>query len=256
MRVIRFSHGEPVDTEQPVVTEVPCTIVCNEIEVGTLLCSPDRLKDLAAGFLFSSAFITGIDEIHDMVVDSVRWVVSCTLARTPDPALMQKRMYTPGCGKGIVYAGLAETGLRRQLISGLVISSDRLKALAGWLQHCSALYRETGGVHTAALSVGGELPEEHIDDIGRHNAVDKSIGAWLRAGRDFSNAVLITSGRCSSEILHKARRAGIAIVVSRGAPTHQSVLRAGETGITLIGFARINGFTVYAHKERITFDHL
>lgn len=85
----------------------------------------------------------------------------------------------------------------------------------------------------------------------RHCAVDKVIGRRLLAGGGFDGTVLVCSGRISSDVLHKARRAGIAIVVARGGPTHQAVLRAREQGITLIGFARGADFTVYSRADRI-----
>jgi FdhD protein len=96
------------------------------------------------------------------------------------------------------------------------------------------------------------MPDLLIDDIGRHNAVDKVIGHCLLAGFDLSQSMLLCTGRISSEILHKARRASIPIVVSRGAPTHQSVLLAREMGITLIGVARAGSFTIYSHYQRIS----
>jgi len=252
--VVRIRDGAAAEAVQPVAAEVPCTIIGNDVEVGTLLCSPSDLKELAVGFLFTSAFIRGIDDIRDIRVDPVRWTVSCALSRTPEPELMAKRMYTPGCGKGVVYSGLAETGLRAPIESSLKITAPQIFGISAWLQRCSELYRSTGGVHTAALSTAGEPPHVFFDDIGRHNAVDKVIGSHLLARGDFSREILISSGRVSSEILHKARRPGIAIVVSRGAPTHQSVLRGRDMGITLVCFARSNGCTIYSHPERIEYD--
>ncbi|MFH1756238.1 MAG: formate dehydrogenase accessory sulfurtransferase FdhD, partial [Candidatus Latescibacterota bacterium] len=83
------------------------------------------------------------------------------------------------------------------------------------------------------------------------NAVDKVIGHGLMRGVDFSQCVLVCSGRTSSDMLHKAKRSGIPVSVSRGAPTHQTILLAGEMGVTVVGFARGGGFTVYTHHERI-----
>ena len=91
----------------------------------------------------------------------------------------------------------------------------------------------------------------HMDDIGRHNAVDKIIGRSLMNAVDFSRTMLISTGRISSEILHKVKRTGIPIVLSRGAPTHQTVLMAREMGVTVIGFARGENFTVYANSDRV-----
>jgi len=249
--VTRMKNGKLLKVNQDVAAEVPCTIIANDVEIGTLLCSPSYLNELAAGFLFSSGFIRSADDFISSTVDSNNWVVFCRIRNTPSPEMMEKRIYTPGCGKGVMYYSLSEMGDRVPVENRTVIKGAQIGELANWLQHCSELYRETGGFHTAGLSIGGLLPEGHIDDIGRHNAVDKVIGKALLEGIDFSNSVLISSGRTSSEILHKARNAGIVITIARGAPTHQTVLRAREIGITVIGFARGWDFTVYAHEERI-----
>ena len=150
-----------------------------------------------------------------------------------------------------MFASAVELAGRHPIESGLTITAAGVHELAAWLQHCSALYRETGGIHSAALSAAGSIPQRHFDDIGRHNAVDKAIGAGLFSGSDFSRMVLICSGRTSSEILHKARRAAIPIIIARGAPTNQTILKAREMGITVVGFARGSAFTVFSHPERI-----
>jgi FdhD protein len=169
----------------------------------------------------------------------------------PDPDIIAKRVYTSGCGRGVMYGSLSEAAARLPLTTELVIGRSQVVAAAQWLQHSSTLYKSAGGIHTAALSPSGELPDEPVDDIGRHNAVDKVIGMGLIRETDFSNAVLLGSGRISSEILHKARRCGIPIIVARGTPTHQTVLRARDMGVTIVGRARGAGFTVYSHGERI-----
>jgi FdhD protein len=251
--VLRRRHGVVAETVQPVATEVPCTIVGNGVEVATLLCSPAHLEELAVGFLFSSALINAREDILATSVDPARWTVTCKLSRTPAPELMARRMYTSGCGRGIIYSSLSETGLRQPLDSPTRLSPEQIAGLARWLQHCSALFRDTGAVHSAALSDQGAIPRECIDDVARHCAVDKVIGRRILAGEPFEGTVLVCSGRISSEILHKARRAGIAVVVARGGPTHQAVLRARELGITLIGFARGEDFTIYSRAERVVF---
>jgi FdhD protein len=253
VNVVRSRRGVAAEAKQPVATEIPCTIIGNGVEVATLLCSPSDLKELAVGFLYASAFINTIDDIRTATVDTTRWVVACELTRTPAPDLMTRRMYTPGCGRGVMYSSLSETGVRQPLISPERLAPSQIAGLARWLQQCSSLFRSTGGVHSAAISDRGALPQTCIDDIARHCAVDKVIGRWLLEGRRFEGTVLVCSGRISSEILHKARRAGIAMVISRGGPTHQAVLRARELGITLIGFARGEDFTVYAHPDRVDF---
>jgi FdhD protein len=116
----------------------------------------------------------------------------------------------------------------------------------------SALHKATGGVHTAALSLSGGNPMLLIDDIGRHNAVDKVIGGALVNLIDLTKCVILSTGRVSSEILFKARKAEIPVVASLGAPTHQSLLLARKLGVTLCGFVRGDKFTLFSHPERIT----
>jgi FdhD protein len=249
--VVRVKGGVANRVRQPVVTEVPLTIMAGDVELATLHGSPSHLEEFAYGFLFGSAFIRGAADVLSISLDRKRWVIHVELARPPDPSIISRRLYTSGCGKGVMYAHVSEMASRRPVASDLTITAEQVGGLARWLQHTSPLHRETGGLHTAGISLGGAIPEQHIDDIGRHSAVDKAIGRALMDGVDFSQAVLVTSGRMSSDILHKAGRAGMPIIVARSAPTHQTILRARDQGVTVVGFARGDGFTVYAHEERV-----
>jgi len=249
--VVRLKHGKIVHAQQAIATEVPFTIIANDTEIVTLLATPLDLKELSCGYLFTSGFIKDADDIVSYRCDTNRWVADVTLKKEVNPELMRKRLYTSGCGRGVMYASVGEISARQPLESDLSISREQIGEMSAWLQQCSALYRETGAVHTAAISTNGAIPQIQCDDIGRHNAVDKVIGAALLKQFDFAKAVLICSGRMSSEILHKAKMSTAAIVISRGAPTHQTILRARDTGVTVIGFARGGGFTIYSHKERI-----
>ena len=230
---VRVDEGRLEPQTVSVAVEVPCTIRANDVELVTLSCSPADLRELAVGFLHSTGLIRSAADVRDLHVDEKRYEVTATLTRTPAPG---------------------ETSAPGPIASDLTVCADRIAALAGWLQHCSALYRETGAVHTAAISEAGAAPDRGYDDIGRHNAVDKAIGGWLLAQRDFGRGVLVSSGRTSTEILHKAHMAGIALTVARGAPTHQAVLTAREMNLTVVGFARGGGFTVYAGESRVTLD--
>lgn len=251
MTVNRWDGTTCRRVEASVAAEVPCTVIANGVEVATMLCSPDDLDALAAGFLLSGGMVRAGSEISDLHVDTTRWTVTCTLRRTPDPALMKRRLYTSGCGRGVMFNSLAESVDRHPLSNELRVRVGQVRSLAAWLQRCSKLYRDTHGVHTAALSIDGAEPAVTMDDIGRHNAVDKVIGRALLDSVDLERAVLVSSGRVSSEILHKARAARIAVVIARGAPTHQTVLRARQAGVTVVGLARGGACTVYAHEERI-----
>ncbi len=249
--VTAFRGGVAAHERQAIATEVPFTIMAGDREIATMQCSPAHLRELVFGFLHASGFIAGAGEVLRCDIDTTRWVAQVELAAMPDPELLGRRVFTPGCGKGVVYADLAESAARLPIRSSLTVTPEQIMALAAWLQHASAAYRETRALHTATWSDRGALPELAIDDIGRHNAVDKVIGRALLQGQDLSRALLVSSGRVSVEILHKARRCGIPIIVARGAPTHQTVLRARAMDMTVIGFARAGGFTVFAHPERV-----
>jgi FdhD protein len=150
-----------------------------------------------------------------------------------------------------MFASAPELEVRSPLPGGFSLPAPRVQELANWFRRYSDLHQATGGVHTVALSAGGADPELIRDDVGRHNAADKVVGRALQDGIDLSRSVMITSGRISSEIVHKARRAGVPVLVSLGAPTHQAVLLAREMNLTLIGFARQKRFSIFAAPERV-----
>jgi FdhD protein len=151
-----------------------------------------------------------------------------------------------------MFSSLTELAQRRPIDNKAALAASAIPPLMRWLQTVSATHKSSGGVHTAALSENGATPVVFFDDIGRHTAVDKVIGAALLAGRAFGPCSLLCSGRISSEILFKARRSGIPVIVSIGSVTHQAVLLARSMGLTLAGFARGESFTLYSHPERIT----
>ena len=229
-----MKRGETERCVQSVATEIPLTVLANEMEIFTLLCSPSHLKELTMGCLFTSSLIKKANEVLSYQYDEERWTASVELSRDPDPGLLERRI-----------------SFRNPLQTDLRISAKEVVELAAWLQGCSTLYRETGGVHSAALSYSGAIPDFCCDDVGRHNAVDKVLGWALMEEKDLSRCVLISSGRTSSVILYKARKARIPVTISRGAPTHQTVLHAIDMGVSVIGFARGGEFTVYSHEERI-----
>jgi FdhD protein len=249
--VVQIKQGSTTNTIASVPTEVPLTIVANDEEIATLSGSPDHLREFVYGFLFTSGFIQDAKDVQSFYCDETKWRIEVKLNNPPEPALLTKRLYTSGCGRGVMFSSVTELALRRPLGDEFTIHSDVVLGLMRWLQTSSQLYRTTRGVHTAALSKGGALPEIVCDDIGRHNAVDKVIGGGLMTGVDFKVSVLLSSGRISSDILFKAKRCEIPVVISLGAPTHQAVLLARDMHMTLVGFARGSSFTVFSHPERI-----
>ncbi|NQT92288.1 MAG: formate dehydrogenase accessory sulfurtransferase FdhD [Lentisphaerae bacterium] len=153
--VVRVKDGTAERRRQPVATEVPFTIVANETELATLLCTPADMEEFTCGFLYTSGFIRNAGEIHSYVLDPTRWVAHVELERPPDPAIMGRRLFTSGCGKGVMYANVVELSSRRPPLADISMDHAQVRDAAHWLQTSSELYRSTGGVHTAALSDGG-----------------------------------------------------------------------------------------------------
>jgi FdhD protein len=238
--VMRVKAGIPEQGTATVATEVPLTIMAGETEIATLACSPGNLREFVYGFLFTSGFIQTTGDVLSFTLDETRWVAYVTLKQVPDPALLVKRLFTSGCGRGVMFSNVVELAGRCPLENTSILAGSAIPVLMRWLANASPLHKESGGVHTAALSIRGGIPEIFFD------------GAGLLSGAGFASSALLLSGRISSEILFKARRSGIPIIISLGSVTHQTVLLARSMGLTVAGFARGESFTVYANEQRIT----
>jgi FdhD protein len=249
--VLKLRDGKAEALRQSIATEVPCTIVVNGQEAVTAMVTPTFLREFAVGHLFTAGIINSASDVTGYLCDETRWRLEVDTRREVDLDLLGRRVYTSGCGKGVMYANVIELSSRHPLAAGPEVRAEALVACMKWLLSSSTLHRATHGVHSAATSIAGELPDALIDDIGRHNAVDKIIGRGLMRGLDFSRCVLLSTGRTSSEILHKAKRAQIPIVLSWGAPTHQTVLLAREMGVTVAAFGRSGTITVFSMPDRV-----
>jgi FdhD protein len=150
-----------------------------------------------------------------------------------------------------MYTTVNELSLRVSLENNLKLPKQAVFDIAKRLQDGTPAFVQTGSLHSALLMDIGAKREIVMNDVARHNAVDKAVGKALLEGFNFSQCILARTGRTSSEIVFKVRRCGIPITIARGAPTHQAVYVAKETGITVIGFARTGSFNIYSCEERI-----
>lgn len=238
-----------------VVREFPVTIFFNEQELVTLLCTPEYLEDLGVGFLSSEGLLKDLASLVSVKADYQTgqvWVNTSRPALVAEKTFM-KRYLTTGCGKGTTFYHVMDAQMCTPVKSSLQVSARVLLDLIRQLQLCSELYRETGGVHSAALCSAKEMLL-YREDIGRHNAVDKIIGHCFREQLVVEDKFLVTSGRISSEILIKVAKQGIPILVSRSAPTDLALKVAEEVGVTVVGFARGRRLNVYTHGYRITLE--
>ncbi len=235
-----------------VVKELPVTIVLNNRELVTLLCSPIDLKYLAIGFLFSEGLLRSKAEIERIIVDERRGVVRVKTKgeREFTDDLIFKRMITSGCGRGASFYSAADAQGQVKVESQANISVDEVLALAKEFQHRSQIYRATHGIHSAALCDTKNILVFN-EDIGRHNAVDKVFGECFLKDIATDDRIVFTSGRITSEILLKVAKRNIPLIISKSAPTTLGVKLAHDLGVTLIGFVRGGRMSVYTHGWRI-----
>jgi len=249
----RYDSSGTEDIEDIVIKEAPITIILNNQELVTLLCSPLDLKYLAVGYLFSEGLLTDKGDIEKVSVDEAKGIVRVeTIAEVnPEGDIAFKRLITSGCGRGASLYSLADAKDLAEVKSDMTVSADAVFGLVKQFQNQSTIFKETGGVHSAAL-----CDRQSIlifkEDIGRHNAIDKIIGQCMLNDIDMSDRIILTSGRISSEILLKVLKRNIPVLVSRSAPTNVGVKLARDLGITLVGFVRGTRMNVYSHPRRIT----
>lgn len=250
--ILRITEQDRSEVEDIVAREFSLTIILNNQEVVTLLCTPTKLKYLAIGFLFSEGLLKSKGEIRKISVDDQRDVVRVETQEDKESAteFLFQRLVTSGGGRGASsYSSATALGLEK-IESRVEISAGEVLSLVSKFQNYSPVYQATGGVHSAALcDTQGILV--FSDDIGRHNAIDKIFGECILKDISTHDRIVVTSGRISSEILLKAARRNIPIIISLSAPTDQAVRLADGLGVTVTGFVRDKRMNVYTHGWRV-----
>lgn len=247
VKIQQHTHAGYEAAEAEIIVETPVSLTVNGEDWLTFMCTPTDLQALAVGFLFNEGVIESMDEVADVHLCEPGDNVDIWLTHTAEKPDNWRR--TSGCTGGVTAAEPA-MDTRPVPVNGAALTPEQISRLVDLLFESQSLYRETGGVHTSALS-DGEGIVVSAEDIGRHNTLDKIAGLCLMKGIWPERRMLITTGRISSEMLQKAARLGAVAVISRTAPTSLSVEMAERLGITLIGYARRDRFTVYVHPERI-----
>lgn len=250
--VTRYRNGVFRADEDLVVKEVPVTLFLNDQEFVTLICSPGDLKELVVGFLCSEGILQKHEDLKDITInenDGLIWVETAGEAKSGETFL--KRFITTCCGRGRAsFYFINDAGGISSVASNLRATPREIFFLSEQLEKNSSLFRETGGVHNAALCSVDKVIAFY-EDIGRHNAVDKIFGRCFLEDIPLQDKILVFSGRISSEILIKVAKMGIPVLVSRSAPTDLALNLADDLGITVVGFAREGRLNVYTHHHRV-----
>jgi FdhD protein len=251
-RVTGVDHtGAPVTTS--VTVERALTIYLNRQEIVTAMTIGDHPDYLAIGYLLNQNMlrpddvVTGVDYDEDLAVAVVR-----TERETDYEEKLQKRVQTSGCAQGTVFGDLMEL-IEGATLPAATLRTSWLYALTHKINTTPSLYLEAGAIHGCVLAQE-DRPLVYMEDVGRHNAVDK-IAGWMFQNRvPAGDKIFYTTGRLTSEMVIKTVRMGIPILVSRSGFTAWGVELARKAGLTLIGRARGKRFVALAGEDRIVFD--
>lgn len=239
-----------------VAEEVPVALSYNGVSYAVMLATPHDLEDFAAGFSLSEAIVEAIDELHDLQITRREDGIAVDIAIPPARFFKlreRRRNLTGRTGCGICGTESLAQAIRRPLpvSSTLSVSPEAIHRALAELGRLQTLNSATGAVHAAAWASAAGAVSVLREDVGRHNALDKLIGAlaWKRSG--FAEGFAVITSRASYEMVQKAATVGIAFVAAISAPTGLAIRLARETGVTLVGFARHHNHVIYAHSQRI-----
>ncbi|HEX3314409.1 MAG TPA: formate dehydrogenase accessory sulfurtransferase FdhD [Gemmataceae bacterium] len=255
----RHEHADLVAVEEPLEIRLGCTVDGQREHrtISVTMRTPGNDGELAVGFLFTEGIVTaagqiaGVHEVDDNVVRlDLRPEVAVDFGR------LERHFYTASscgvCGKASIEA-VRVTPASRPKTSWPTLDSDVVRRLPELLRSAQTGFDRTGGLHASALFDAAGHLHTIREDVGRHNALDKLIGAEFLAGRTpLGDAVLLVSGRASFELVQKAAVAGIPVLAAVGAPSSLAVEMAKEQGMTLLGFVQHERFNVYADAGRLS----
>lgn len=240
--------------ETAVVTERPLTLFLNRQEIVTMMTIGDHPDYLAVGYLLNQNMLRPDDEIEAIDYDEELEVVVVRTKRETDyEEKLQKKIRTSGCAQGTVFGDLMERFDEIQLSKEARLHTSWLYALTRKINSAPSLYLEAGAIHGCVLCQG-DRPLIYMEDVGRHNAVDKIAGYMLLKGIEPADKIFYTTGRLTSEMVIKTVQMGIPILISRSGFTAWGVELARKAGLTLIGRARGRRFIALSGEERIIFD--
>tara|TARA_R110002072_G_scaffold61599_2_gene154882 strand:- start:96 stop:980 length:885 start_codon:yes stop_codon:yes gene_type:complete len=236
-----------------VVEERPLTIFLNRQEIVTAMTIGDYPAYLALGFLRNQGMLRPDEEITGVDYDEeLETVVVRTKRATDYEDKMQRKTRTSGCAVGTVFGDMME-GLADVRLPDRPVRTSDLYALAAKINRTPSLYLEAGAIHGTVLCQG-DRPLVYMEDVGRHNAVDKIAGWMLSEGVGAEDKVLYTTGRLTSEMVIKTAMMGIPVLASRSGFTAWGVEIAQQVNLTLIGRMRGQRFTCLAGEGRLIRD--
>ena len=253
--VRRWRAGTWTDTVDSIAAETPVSLTYNSIPHVVMMATPRDLEDMGVGFTVSEE-LAGFSEIRDVTVDLASGAhelrLSVSGSRLSD-MLQRRRNLTGRTGCGVCGAETIEDAIRRPppVPAGGATSREQLVQALRGLREQQPLGAQAGSLHAAAWVDWQGQVQLVREDVGRHNALDKLLGARLRAGQSLADGYVLVTSRASYEMVQKAATLGIRMLVAVSAPTALGVQLAQDCGLTLVGFAREDQQVVYTHPERL-----
>jgi FdhD protein len=253
-----WREGRTTAAQRSLAEETPIAFTYNDLPYAVMMASPLDLGDFALGFTLTEGFATDPGEItrcetvtHDLGVE-----MRMVLARPALERVLGRRRRVAGyTGCGVCGLETLEQALRPlpKVAGGVPIEAETLRAAFAGMAAAQPLNKEARSVHAAAyLSPAGLGPVR--EDVGRHNALDKLIGAIARGGLAAGDGAVLLTSRISIELVQKAAVYGVPLLAAISAPTALAVRAAEQAGITLAGIVRADGFEVFTHAWRIRMD--
>lgn len=266
--VTRFERGQRADDDDRLAEEIPVAMHFDGTSFAVMMATPADLEDFARGFALTEGKVDTVLDILDIDVREVLEGITVNVrtngghsvgenplpdscASDADPRPARELPGRSGCG--ICGSRELEDVVRHPapVAAGPVVGTDAIERALETLRAMQPINSFTGSVHAAAWALPDGTITKVREDVGRHNALDKLIGAMLVDGSDPRDGFLVITSRASYEMVTKAAVAGMTIVVAISAPTALAVHLATDCGVTLLGFARPGRFNIYSRPERI-----
>jgi len=252
-RTVKGVDHDGIANEISVVEERPLTIYLNSREIVTAMTIGDYPEYLALGFLRNQGMLRSADIVTQVDYDAeINVVVVRTATETDHEEKLAKKTRTSGCAVGTVFGDMME-GLENVRLPTTQVKTSDIYALASTINRTPSLYLEAGAIHGSVLCKGAQ-PLVYMEDVGRHNAVDKIAGWMYSEKAEAADKTLYTTGRLTSEMVIKTALMGIPVLVSRSGFTAWGVEIAQQVGLTLIGRMRGRRFMCLSGAERLVWD--
>jgi len=257
--VERWRGGNLQRLDDQIAEEVPVAFVYNDEPFAVMMATPADLGDFATGFAISEGIVERADDVEieriEHLIEGIEIRLRIPAARAEALALRRRSM-SGRSGCGVCGSELLETALRHPapVTTDIHVTVPALQQALAGLRRAQTLGTLTGATHAAGWAALDGSLQLAREDVGRHNALDKLIGAMAVAQLDPGDGFLVVTSRASYEMAMKAASANIALLAAMSAPTALAITLAEHTNLTLIGFAREDGHAVYTHPQRLLSD--